>query len=102
MRIKVKHPVRERFAGCSSGAKYYDSKGEAADAFDAVLMEYGFYLDHADCIGWSGDEGRVTIAVYADPDGPFELPGGPEHVGYAHFTYYRMESGRWEVIGYLS
>ncbi|MHC4302536.1 MAG: hypothetical protein ACYS7Y_35195, partial [Planctomycetota bacterium] len=80
----------------------YKSKGEAIDTFDAVLMEHGFYLGGADYRGWLGEEGRSTTPVFVDPDGPFENPDGPECVGYAHFTWYLMPSGRWEVIGYLS
>lgn len=100
--IKSRHAVREDFSANSSGAVYYDSKGQAIDAFNATLADYGFYLDPYDCGGWDGDEGRRVVTVRVETDGPFDIPGEDTRVGYAHFTYYRMESGRWEIIGYLA
>ena len=102
MRIKAKHPLREEFSSHSSGNAYYDSKGHALCAFDKALLAHGFYLGGPDYAVMPGDEGRATMEVLADPAGHFECKDGPECVGYAHFTYYRMSSGRWEVIGYLS
>ena len=99
--IKARHPVREAFSANSSGARYYDTKGQAVDAFDASLNDYGFYLDSDDLMGWSGDDGSVTVAVRVETNGPFDIPGEDNCVGHAHFTYYRMPSGRWEIIGYM-
>ena len=100
--IKSRHAVREDFSSNSSGARYYDCIGDALDAFNASLVDHGFYLKYDDCTVWSGDEGRRTIEVHVETDGPFDIDGENTRVGYAHFTYYRMGSGRWEVIGYLS
>lgn len=99
--IKARHPVRKAFSGCSSG-KYYNSKSEAIDTFNATLEEHGFHLDYADCCNWSSDEGSVGVRVLIEADGPFDVDGYPRCVGYVHFSWYRMQSGRWEVIGYLT
>lgn len=96
MPIKARHPVREEFAACSTSNRYYDTKGDAIDTFDIALQEYGYRLDDVDIVDMSGDEGRVHWAVCID-----SLDYG-EVVGQAVFSWYRVPSGRWEVIGYLA
>jgi hypothetical protein len=95
-RIPARHPVRAKFAGKSSGNghnTYYASKGHAVSAFDSVLSEFNLCLDPNDLSDFVGNEGRKTIEVWLRPN---------YRVGYAVFTWYRMESGNWEFIGYLS
>lgn len=78
MTIRRDDPVRAAFAGCSSGnipGLYYGTKGHALCAFDAALTDFGYHLDHVDNAAWSND---------------------------AVISYYRMPSGRYEFIGYIT
>jgi hypothetical protein len=96
MPIKRNDPVREAFAACSSGnipGYYYETKGHALRAFDAALADFGYHRGHTDNSSWSGDSGRYVVGIYIE---------GGDCVGCAVFSYYRMDSGRWEFIGYLT
>lgn len=90
--IKARHPVREAFAGRSSG-DYYPTKGHAINAFDGELQTYDFCLDRNDLMDFPGDDGRKTVAVH-DEFG--------HEVGFAVFSWHRMPSGRYEFVGYLT
>ena len=97
---KADHPVREAFSGCSTGnmrgagrTGYYSTKGYAVNAFDAELQTYNLCLDRNDLSDFHGDAGRKVVEVHD------EL----EHcVGRAVISWFRMESGRYEFIGYLA
>ncbi len=94
--IGARHPVRNVFAGCSTGAglnSYFETKGQAVNSFDANLQRYDIWLDRNDVTGYDGDNGRKTVAVVNE----FERV-----VGYAVFSWYRMPSGRYEFTGYLA
>lgn len=93
MMIKSRDPVREAFSGWSSGTVYYETKGDAVYTFDHALADYGYHLDLADCMDWYYDEGRKIVRILDEND---------DLVGHACFTWYRMQSGRWEVIGYIT
>lgn len=87
------HPVREAFSGCSTGnanGRYYDSKDSAFSAFNAVLLHYGYCLDR---MNQSDGNGSATVAIWKRMAGV---------VGYVYFTWYRMDSSKWEVIGYIT
>jgi len=91
--IGPNHPVREAFADCSTGnngGKYYDSMEIAFAAFNAVLMDCSLCLDE---YNFPGEFGCRTIGISDDCGLP---------IGYAYFSWYRMRSGRWEVIGYIT
>ncbi len=97
--IKRDDPVREAFSGCSSGNgpnRYYKTKGHALCAYDAALADFGYHFDRADNYAWSGDEGRTTIDIYVGGGGCSLC------VGHAVIYYFRMESGRYEFIGYIA
>ncbi len=96
MRIFSTDPVREAFAGCSTSSNYYETKGHAVSAFEAVLNDYGLRFDDSEIIDMPGDEGCVFIYVCSDE---FECS---EYVGRARLSYYRMPSGRYEFVGYLA
>ena len=94
--IKANHPVRNAFAGCSTGSSqgcYYSSKGHAVNAFDAELQTYDFCLDRDDLADLYGNEGRKVVEVHDE----FH-----RCVGRAVFTWFRMCSGRYDFIGYLA
>ncbi len=94
--IKRDDPVREVFSGCSSGTRdagYYNSRDGAIRAFDAALAGFDYHFDRADNSAWSGTFGRREIDIYVD---------GGDCVGKAIIYYYRTESDRWEMIGYIA
>jgi hypothetical protein len=96
MTIKAKHPVREAFADRSTGSDggcYYGTKSRAVNAFDGVLQDYDWCLDRNDLTDFYGDTGRKVIEVHDE----FE-----HCVGRAVISWHRMESGRYEFIGYLA
>ena len=96
MTILAKNPAREEFAACSTSNNYYDTKGHAIHAFDAVLRDYGMKLEDENIVDLSGPEGRVHWMVCTD----CELY--PEGIGQAIISWYRMPSGRYEFVGYLA
>jgi len=93
---RIERKVREAFSGCSSGNTYYNTKGHAFQAFNAALEGCDGHLDAASCMDWYGDEGSTLCDIREGcPDcGPV--------IGHARFTWYRIASGRWEVIGYIT
>ena len=94
--IRAKHPVREEFAGYTTGCDgrgYYETKGHAVNAFDGALQGYDLCLDRDDLADFYGDEGRKIIAVH---DEFHRL------VGWAIISWYRMPSGNYEFTGYLA
>jgi hypothetical protein len=96
MTIKAKHPVRELFAGRSTGADqgcYYSTKGHAVNAFSGELQGYDWCLDRNDLADFYGDDGHKVIEVHDE----FE-----HCVGRAVISWHRMESGRYEFTGYLA
>lgn len=93
MMIKARHPVREAFAGCSTGMVYYETKGHAINTFDDVLKEYGFCFDPNELFDFSNAQGRRTINICTD---------GGEYVGLAVLSWHRMPSGRYEFVGYIA
>jgi hypothetical protein len=95
-RIGARHAVRNAFAGKSSGNKsgaYYETKGHAVNAFDNALQDYDLHFDRDELVSMPGNEGSVTLAV---------CNGYNIRVGYARISWYRTESGRYEVVGYIS
>jgi len=90
--ITRKNPVRNDFAAVSSGNNYFGTKGNAVNAFDSVLQDYDLHFDRNELTNFNGDEGRAVLSIVND----FE-----HHVGYAHLSWYRLSSGRYEVIGYI-
>ncbi len=94
--IKRNHPVREAFAGRSSGNDdgcYYSTKGAAVNAFDGELQTYSLCLDRSDLDDFHGDDGSKTIKVYSEFG---------HCAGDAVLSWHRMDSGRWEFVGYLA
>ena len=94
--IRQDDPVRAAFSSCSSGNgydRYYKTKGHALRAFDAALADFGYSLDAADNSAWSGDAGRTMVDIYT---------GQGEYAGRAVFNYFRMPSGRYEFVGYIT
>ena len=95
--IRVGHPIREEFSGCSSGPKYYETKGHAVRAFEAVLNEYNLCFDPNDCMDMPGVCGCAVVEVYSK-----DLEGA-DYVANVVMSWHLMDrSGRWEFIGYIA
>ena len=93
---KISRRCREDFSGRSTGndhGEYYDTKGHAINAFDAALNDHGYHLDLNQFVDYNGPTGRANHDV---------LDGDNKVVGCAIFSWYRMDSGRYEFIGYLA
>lgn len=93
--MAIPHKLLSDFAECSTGSngRYYDTKGNAVNAFDTRLQTYGLCLSRTAFVDYNGDDGRAQHPV-CDEFG--------HEVGCAVFTWHRMESGRYEFIGYLA
>jgi len=97
--IRVGHPLREDFSGCSTGngGPYYPTKGDAVRAYSAALAEYELQFDPDSMIDMPGDNGCIPVDVYTD-----ELECS-RCVGRAIISWYRMDqTGRYEFTGYLA
>jgi len=109
MKILAKNPVREAFAGKSTGCwdgtrrtGYYESKGGAVRAFESALEGYAFNFDPAELWDMSGNDGRITVEVCIVED---DFEGDEVYkdcVGRAVLSWHRMPSGRYEFTGYLA
>lgn len=94
--IPARHQIRADFSDWSTGNDrgcYYSSKGSAINAFDAALQGYDLHLDLDDLIDFHDDDGRKNVGVHNEYG---------HIVGLAVFSWHRMESGRYEWIGYLA
>ena len=90
-RIPARHPVRNAFAGKSSGPTYYATKGHAVEAFDNALQAFDLHFDPNDCDGLADSDGWKTLRVCNEFD---------HGIGYARLSWHRMElSGRYEFTG---
>ena len=93
--MKISSKLRNAFAGKSSGT-YYQTKGDAVAAFNEVLEAEGVLLDPRVTTQMYGDEGRVT-PLLVDARTEEAVEGR-----LAVLSWYRMPSGRYEVVGYLA
>lgn len=88
--IKLTRKIRNEFTGCSSS---YITKGHAINAFDGVLQGYDLCLDRENLLGFDGYEGFKSIEVQDE----FR-----HCAGVAYIIWYRIPSGRYEFIGYVT
>lgn len=100
--IKNRHPARNRISDLPN---YFESKGEALTAIDSILNEYGIELAPRDC---PGDEGSTTFDFFTfdnsyclcDKCGESDDKG--EFNNCLSFSWYKMQSGRWEIVAYIT
>ncbi len=100
--IKGNHPVRK---GIGNLPDYFETKGHAICAIDAVLADSDMKLACFDC---PGDDGSTNVDIL--PNGPGRLLCDDCHkreslIGFNNcirFSWHRMFSGRWEVIKYVT
>jgi len=89
-RVRSSCQLRDDVAKLSSG-RYYETKGAFINALTEVLDAHGLQLETwANC---PGDEGRATWLLSHD---------GVEIDTCAFCTWFRMPSGRYEFIIYLT
>ena len=93
--MKLSRQTRNNFASQSSGPRYYETKGEAVATFNEVLEAFGLLPDPATTSQMHGDEGRVTPRLV-------DLETETKDEGLASLSWFRMPSGRYEVVGYLA
>ncbi|MHC4121068.1 MAG: hypothetical protein ACYSWO_26575 [Planctomycetota bacterium] len=95
--MRFKQSTRNAFASQSSGASY-PNKWEAIARFDAVLKPLGVTFRNGDVCSLYGDDGRTTAEIVRFDENGDETD---KVEGRAVLTWYKLESGRWEIIGYL-
>ena len=86
-------PIRNAFAGVSSSNDYFSTKGHGINAFDAELQSHNLSFDRKFTFDLNGDRGRALIPIVNDYDSV---------VGQALIAWYRMPSGRYEIVGYIA
>lgn len=89
---KARNEFADRSTG-SDGGDYYRNLGMALNAFDGALQGHDLCLDRNEILDVVGDDGRAHLSIRDEWGGI---------AGYALLTWHRMESGRFEVIGYIS
>ena len=85
--------IKRLFSECSTCGvgTYYPTKGHAINRFDGILQGFDLCLDRND-LDFPNDCGVKSIAVIDEF----------KHVkGYARISWHRMDTGRYEVIGYI-
>ena len=99
--MKLSKKLRNAYCDCSTGNKdgeYYFTKGHGVMAFAGVLDGYGLEFDWMALQQLPGDEGRKQVDVRECDEA---CEGTGRVVGSALITWYRMPSGRYEMISYL-
>lgn len=100
--IKGNHPVRKAIGKLPD---YFETKGDAICAVDAVLADHDMKMASFDC---PGDEGSTNVDIF--PNGPGRLvcdscQSRESLDGFNNcirFSWHKMQSGRWEVITYIT
>jgi len=86
--------LRREFANKSTAnGNYYPTKTHGISAFEEVLKTASLSFDHEEWNDFGGDEGRRTLTVCDCCRHP---------VGKAMLSWYRMPSGAYEVVAYLT
>ena len=100
--INAKHPVRNEIAGLND---YYDTLAAAFEAVETVLANHGLDLDLTN-MPFLASEGGNWLAPIVSAE-PTVTVDGVEYdcSGYnngVNFSWFPLNSGRWEVITYVS
>lgn len=89
----ISKAIRNDFAAVSSRSDYYATKGDAIRAFDNELEAHKLSLDFDSLPDFNGNEGRALIPIVNEYG---------SDVGRALLAWYRMPSGRYEIVGYIT
>jgi len=104
-RIGTKHKVRGRI---DSLPNYFDRPTEALDLINGYLSEFGMALNNQHVLNLSGGlEEYVTLSIPIVVDREHgivcsECDGRVELDNCVNFSYYKMRSGRYEIICYIT
>jgi hypothetical protein len=92
--IASDHPIRGEFASQSTydSHSYYSTLRSGIECFDEVLRRYGLRFRHIPDSCIFQEEGRAFLTIDGLHDG----------VGHAAFTWCRMPSGSYKLIGYIA
>jgi hypothetical protein len=90
MLVKSRDPIRNRVSSFSSGPHYYNRVEDWYWRVSDVLREEGYYVT-SECPAIHVREGRAYMTFTRD---------GQD--GHVVFTWYEMDSGRYEVVGYIT
>ena len=85
--IKRNHPIREQVSQCSTGVYYPQYKDYFAKVVD-ILDFYGLDVE-------------VPIIYNENGRGFVNVENNGTVIGGLVYTWYRMPSSNWEMIGYL-
>ena len=91
--MTIKKKLRNRIADLSSGPVYYDEVSDWHVLVKYVLRDFGLSFRRDQTPDIHGNEGRGLLAI----EDEFGVT-----VSHLCFTWYRMQSGRWEIINYLT
>ena len=97
MNITQKHPARLAVANLSTGNQpnqYYDEVSHWWERLLAALLEHNLEPVCIDCPQVYNGEGAAHVTL--------QTIGGIEVDSRLRWTWYRMPSGRWEIISYLT
>ena len=100
--MKLSKSLRNAYCEKSTGSadgEYYFTKGHGVMAFAEVLDGFGLEFDWMALQDLPGDNGRKQVDVKEINHDTGENDG--QVVGSALITWYRMPSGRYEMISYL-
>jgi hypothetical protein len=101
--INAKHPVRAAIAGLPD---YYDRIVDAFEAVETILAVHGMDLNLTDMPYFTAPEGGSWLAPIVSLEPVVSVSGKPTVCdGYdngVNFSWYKLPSGRWEVITYVS
>ena len=86
--IPPNHPIRKQISECSSG-KYYES---SCDYFKKIIDIFYHYGLHTDQLTVHSNNGQRLIYIFNKGD----------IIGNLYLSWYKMDSGNWEMIGYIT
>lgn len=104
-RIGAKHLIRK---AVSSLPNYVDNLAEAISLIEGHLSDFGWALDNQFVLNFSGgteETVSMNIPIKVDIEGGIICSECDKPVELNHciaFSYYRMQSGRYEITAYVS
>jgi hypothetical protein len=91
--------IRDEIAGLNNSSGYWETKTSAILAVCEILGERGLCLDDAD---WAGDSGSALVGVRFCHEHMADWVPLGDPLGYIHFSWYRMPSGRYGFTVYIT
>lgn len=93
--MRISKKLREEFSSVSTGSKYYETKGHAIQSFERVLASHSAPDNQLEFAPFDMPNNHgATVADIVDETGARQFS--------AYLSWYRMPSGRYEIVGYIS